>query len=57
MLRADAEILDVHDQLDHVLLDTGDRGEFVQHAVDLDARDGGAGIELSRVRRSELPSV
>ena len=42
VLGADAQLLDVHDQLDHVLLDTGDRGELVQHAVDLDAGDGRA---------------
>src|SRR4029453_19619792 len=39
------QLADVHDQLDPVLLDTGDRGELVQNAVDLDrrhrrARDG-----------------
>ncbi len=39
VLGADGELLDVHDQLDHVLLDTGDRGELVQDAVDLDAGD------------------
>ena len=39
VLGADAQLLDVHDQLDHVLLDTGDRGELVQDAVDLDAGD------------------
>src|SRR6185312_1367757 len=39
VLGADGELLDVHDQLDHILLDTGDRGELVQDAVDLDAGD------------------
>src|SRR4029453_11109394 len=36
VLGADREVLDVHDQLDHVLLDTGDRGELVQNAVVFD---------------------
>nr|BFE76630.1 hypothetical protein GCM10020092_099310 [Actinoplanes digitatis] len=39
VLGADGQLLDVHDELDHVLLDTGDGGELVQHAVDLDAGD------------------
>jgi hypothetical protein len=29
VLGADRQLLDVHDQFDHVLLDTGDRGELV----------------------------
>src|SRR5690606_14140106 len=39
VLGADAQLLDVQDELDHVLLDAGDRGELVQYAVNLDAGD------------------
>src|SRR5690606_10757699 len=42
VLRADAQVLDVHDQLDHILLDPGDGGELVQYAVELDAGDSHA---------------
>ena len=34
--------LDVEHDVDHVLAHAGDRGELVQHVVDLDRRDGGA---------------
>jgi hypothetical protein len=36
------EVLDVEDDLGHVLLDTGHGAELVQNTVDADARDGGA---------------
>jgi hypothetical protein len=41
--RGDDQALDVEDDLGDVLLDPGDRGELVQHAVDADAGDRGAG--------------
>ena len=41
-LHLDGDFLDVEDDVGHVLAHAGDRGEFVQHAVDLHGRDGGA---------------
>ena len=38
----DGDFLDVEDDVGHVLAHAGDRGEFVQHAVDLHRGDGGA---------------
>ena len=43
VLRGDDELLDVEDQLGHVLLDTRHGGELVQDAVDADAGDSRAG--------------
>jgi len=36
------ELLEVEDDLGHVLFDVRDRGELVRHAIDLDRRDGGS---------------
>jgi hypothetical protein len=35
-LHLDRDVLDVQDDVGHVLAHAGDRGEFVQHAVDVD---------------------
>ncbi|GMA88061.1 hypothetical protein GCM10025868_33110 [Angustibacter aerolatus] len=43
VLAGDDQLLDVEDDLGDVLLDPGDRGELVQHAVDAQAGDGGTG--------------
>src|SRR5699024_11789822 len=43
VLRGDDEVLDVEDDLGDVLLDAGDGAELVQHAVDADRGDRGAG--------------
>jgi hypothetical protein len=43
VLRGDDQALDVQDEVGDVLLDPGDGGELVQHAVDPDAGDGRAG--------------
>ena len=42
VLAADNELLQVEDDVGHVLGDTLDRRELVQHAVDLHLRDGRA---------------
>jgi hypothetical protein len=57
VLAGDDQALDVQDDLGDVLLDPGDRGELVEHAVDADAGHGRTGMLESRVRRIELPSV
>ena len=41
-LHLDGDFLDVEDDVGHILAHAGDRGEFVQHAVDLHGLDGGA---------------
>ena len=43
VLGGNHQLLEVQDQLGDVLLDAGDGGELVQHAVDADAGDAGAG--------------
>ena len=43
VLAGDDQALDVEDDLGDVLLDPGDRGELVEHAVDADAGDGRTG--------------
>src|SRR5690606_6684808 len=43
VLGGDDDVLDVEDDLGDILLDPGDRGELVEHAVDPDARDRGTG--------------
>src|SRR5699024_2422410 len=43
VLRGDDQVLDVEDDLGDVLLDAGDGAELVQHAVDADRGDRGAG--------------
>src|SRR5699024_12190110 len=43
VLRGDDEVRDVEDDLGDVLLDAGDGAELVQHAVDADRGDRGAG--------------
>ena len=42
-LRADHQLLEVQDDVGDVLGHLGDRRELVQHAIDADRRDGGAG--------------
>ena len=41
-LHPDRDVLDVEDDVGDVLAHAGDRGEFMQHAVDVDGGDGGA---------------
>jgi hypothetical protein len=41
VLARDDEVLDVEDDLCDVFLHTGNGAEFVKHAVDADARNGG----------------
>jgi len=48
---------DVHDSSNPHLLDARDGVNSLQYAVNLDAVTAAPGIELSSVRRSELPSV
>jgi hypothetical protein len=43
MLRGDDELLEVEDDLGHVLLDARDRGELVEDVLDPDAGDGRTG--------------
>jgi hypothetical protein len=38
----DADLLDVEDDVGHILAHPGDGGELVQHAVDVGRGDGGA---------------
>ena len=41
-LHLDRDVLDVEDDVGHVLAHAGDRGEFMQHAVDMNRGDGRA---------------
>ena len=41
-LHLDRDVLDVEHDVDDVLADAGNRGELVQHAVDVDRGDRGA---------------
>jgi hypothetical protein len=54
VLRGEDKVLDVQDDLGDVFLDTRNGGELVEIRIEVTAAPG---IEDSRVRRSELPSV
>ena len=41
-LHLDPDVLDVEDDVGHILAHAGDRGELMEHAVDLDGGDGRA---------------
>ena len=43
VLGGNRQVLDVQDDLGDIFLDTRNRGELVQHAIDPDARDRGTG--------------
>jgi hypothetical protein len=54
---ADGDFLDVQDDVGDVFAHAGDRGEFMQHAVDLHRGDGSAAQRGQQHAAQALPSV